>query len=264
MIVEETWLHLTAKNLEITEHLFIEDVRFGAHLCAVKLSDGSFGISSTIEDSQIHCDRKHRDFGDFTPLHITGKSVKELFETSKLSAIIVMLRLACLNAISSSELSKYKVLTNTDPYDLLEITPDTKLIIVGAFHSYIEKSLKKGCAFGVLEMNREALNPEHRHLYIPAADYAKVIPGADVVIITGLTLVNNTLENLLDVVGENTKVVVTGPSSSIIPDVLFQKKVDVIGGTKITRPEVLLDLVSQGAAGYHLFTYCAEKISILK
>jgi hypothetical protein len=36
----------------------------------------------------------------------------------------------------------------------------------------------------------------------------------------------------------------------------------MIGGTMITKPEILFPMVSQGAAGYHLFEYCAEKITI--
>lgn len=264
MILQATWQKLAQKYQGQTEQLKIADMRFGPYLCAVKLSNGTFGISSVIEDSQIHCDKKHRDFGEFTPLQIVGKTIGELFETEKNTATVIMLRLACMNALSSAELNskRYDVLPDTDPFDLLSIDTSSKVIIVGAFHTYIEKCVKLGCDLGVLELDQEALNPDHRHLYIPAADYHKVIPGTDILIVTGLTLVNDTLEDILQVVEEKTQVVVTGPSSSLLPDVLFENKVDIIGGVRITDPERLLDLVGQGAAGYHLFRYCAEKISI--
>ncbi len=219
MIIQDTWLLLKEKKSSIIDQLRIEDLRIGQFLCAVKLSDSSWGISSTIEDTRIQCDKKHRDYGDFTPLRIKDKYVRELFETSKNSAIITMLRMACLNALSSAELSndKYKIRKNTDPFDLLDIDKGSRVVIVGAFHSYIDKCIDFGCSFGVLELDQEALSPQHRHLYIPAENYNDVIPEADFLIITGLTLVNDTLERLLEAVTSNTKVIVTGPSSSIIP-----------------------------------------------
>lgn len=266
MIIKQTIRFLKDNYFASIENLRIEDVRIGSYLCAVKLSDGSVGVSSTIEDTKVHCDKKFRDFGEFTPMQICGKSVLELFETEKSSATVEMLRISCLNAISSKLLDNgnYNCLLNVDPIDLLDITPESNVVIVGAFNSYIKKCAKIGCKLGVLELNPEALSAEHKQYYIPAADFVKVIPQADFLIITGLTLVNNTLENLLQVVENHTKTVVTGPSSSVIPDILFSKKVDIIGGTKISKPELLLDLVSQGAAGYHLFEYCAEKLSIVK
>jgi uncharacterized protein (DUF4213/DUF364 family) len=58
-------------------------------------------------------------------------------------------------------------------------------------------------------------------------------------------------------------IVITGPSSSMIPDVLFKQNVSILGGIRIIKPEQVFPLVGQGAAGYHLFEYCAEKICIL-
>jgi uncharacterized protein (DUF4213/DUF364 family) len=69
---------------------------------------------------------------------------------------------------------------------------------------------------------------------------------------------------LLSVISPGTQVIVTGPSSGIFPDILFENKVTVIGTIKITKPEILFDIVSEGGTGFHLFEYCAQKICILK
>jgi uncharacterized protein (DUF4213/DUF364 family) len=50
----------------------------------------------------------------------------------------------------------------------------------------------------------------------------------------------------------------------MIPDVLFENNVDIIGSIRITKPEMLMKLISQASAGFHLFRYCAEKICVLK
>jgi hypothetical protein len=38
----------------------------------------------------------------------------------------------------------------------------------------------------------------------------------------------------------------------------------MIGASRITRPEILFEIVGEGGTGYHLFEYCAQKICILK
>ncbi|MBK7711175.1 MAG: hypothetical protein IPJ37_09670 [Bacteroidales bacterium] len=45
---------------------------------------------------------------------------------------------------------------------------------------------------------------------------------------------------------------------------MFENKVNIIGAVRITKPEVLFNIVSEGGTGYHLFEYCAQKICILK
>jgi uncharacterized protein (DUF4213/DUF364 family) len=135
--------------------------------------------------------------------------------------------------------------------------------MVGAFHSYINKLSKFDAKLQVLELNKEAFLPHHAKYYVPAENYKEVLSNADLVIITGLTLVNNTFDNLLSVISPKSKSIVIGPSSGIIPDLFFEKNIDIIGGTLIANPEKLFPLVSQGAAGYHLFEYCAEKICVL-
>ncbi|NLA50007.1 MAG: Fis family transcriptional regulator, partial [Bacteroidales bacterium] len=40
--------------------------------------------------------------------------------------------------------------------------------------------------------------------------------------------------------------------------------VSIVGGIRITRPEIVFNIVSEGGLGYHLFEYCAAKICILR
>jgi uncharacterized protein (DUF4213/DUF364 family) len=265
MIIDETYKLIQEKYGDYLKNLEISDFRMGSYMAAVKLSDNTYGIASIDSDSEIHCDKKNRDFGEFTPLKIQGRKVTDLFENQKQSSLIKSLKIAVLNAISSRiiELHGYKVLRNADPIDLIDLNQKLTITLVGAFHSYIKKILKSGNKLYVLELNENALLPEHKQFYVPANDFRRVFPISEIVIITGLTLVNNTLDELLTSIQPNTQVIVTGPSSSIIPDVLFNYNVSIIGGTSITKPELLFPLISQGAAGYHLFEYCAEKVCIL-
>ena len=267
MILTETISVLKERYHGYIKNVTITDVRVGVFMTAVRLSDGNVGVAGTItpQNEEIHCRKEDRDFGDFTPNNMTGKNVLELLETSKKGSLIESLKVATLNAISSGilENSNYTVLKNTDPIDLIDLNEPQTITIVGAFQSYIRRVSQTNNRLFVLEMNEESLTHKHRKHYVPAHEFSNVLPVSDTVIITGLTLVNQTFENLLKTVKPGTKVIVTGPSSSFIPDVLFSKGVNVIGAVKATDPELVLKVVSEGGTGYHLFKYCAEKICIV-
>lgn len=265
MILYDTYNLLKTEYRVPVGDLKIEEIRVGAFLSAVKLSNSSYGISSTVLDCHYHRPKEKRDFSDFTPNKITGQSVSSLFETDKKSCIIDTLRIAVINAISSKllEKGKYNFLENTDPIDLIDLSREKTITIVGAFQSYIRKISSTDNHLNVLELNKNALCDEHIKYYVPAEEYRNVIPGSDILIITGLTLVNNTIDNLLETVSPNTTVIVTGHSSSLIPDILFKNKVNIVGATRIVNPDLLFTTVSEFGAGFHLFKYCAQKICII-
>jgi putative heavy-metal chelation protein len=70
--------------------------------------------------------------------------------------------------------------------------------------------------------------------YFRPADQAdEVLPSADVVLITGTTLVNDTLEHLLALCRPAARAVVVGPTVGLLPDALLRRGVDVLGGIGI-------------------------------
>jgi uncharacterized protein len=265
MILEETYRLLKTKYFNQIEDLTISDVRIGVFLSAVLLSDGSCGVSSTITDTYVPCDKKSRDFGDFSPLKIRGQKVLSLFEMDKKSNLTDTLKTAVLNAISSKiiSLSDYKIIENTDPIDLIDLNSKKTITIVGGFQTYIQRVSDTNNKLYVLELDENALSSEQKQYFVPANKYAEILPASDIIIITGSSLVNNTIDPLLASVSADAQVIVTGPSSSIIPDILFENKVKIIGATRITDPDLLFSIASEAGAGFHLFKYCAQKICIV-
>ena len=274
MAPTNTIIHQTIRELKTgfagsIAPLTIVDVHIGMHLSAIELSDGSCGVAGTAENTGAHApERKERDFGVFTPNQIRGQKVLDLLETTKSSTIVDTLKIAALNAISSAMLasSSHKIVEDKDPVDLLDLDGSKSITLVGAFRSYIKKIADSGTGtrLQVLEFKKEALPVGFQQYYVPATDYRKVLPLSDVVIITGLTLVNGTIDGLLGSIRPGTEVVVTGPSANILPQVLFAHGVTMIGATRITDRDLLFSTVAQGGSGYHLFRYCARKITIVK
>ncbi len=265
MVLEKTYDLLKTTYKSHIKDLTIADVRIGVFLTAVILSDGSCGTASTVVDANLNCARADRDFGEFTPGKIIGRKVIDLLETHKDLNLLVSLKLAVVNAISSKiiESFEYNIIENTDPIELVDLTSHKTITIVGAFQSYIRRIAATSNKLYVLELNENALNADQKQFYVPANEYLRVLPISDVVIITGLTLANNTIDGLLASIPASALVIVTGPSGNVIPDVLFENKVKIIGATRITDPKLLMNIVGEAGTGYHLFQYCAQKICIV-
>lgn len=266
MIIEQTYDLLASEYSYITRELKISDVRVGQYLTAVLLSDGSIGLASSLEDEHPFLSREERDFGDFTPLKIKGRYIFELLKSTKDSKLVTSLKVAVLNAVSSKMIipGKYRIVESCDPVNLIDLSGQKTITLVGAFQSYIRKISETNNKLNVLEFNSNAFRDEDKKYYVPASEFRDIIPLSDIIIITGQALVNGTIDELLNFVRKDSEVIVTGPSGSMLPDVLFRNGVDIIGALRITDPDLVFDIVGQGGLGYHLFRYCAQKICIMK
>jgi uncharacterized protein len=88
------------------------------------------------------------------------------------------------------------------------------------------------------------LNPREGDL--PAAQAPRVVPRADVVAITASTLVNGTLESLLDL-ARGKVVILIGPTSPFSP-ALFARGVSAICGSVVVDPDAALRDASEGVS----------------
>ncbi len=261
MIFEETVGLIKREYPGTMDGLTIDDVKIGPYLTAVRLSDGSCGTSATLCDDLPVCANGRRDFGDFTPLKIKGHKVSGVLQAKKDSGLISSLKTAVLSAISSRiiKTGNYNVVEDCDPVQMIEFKPGDYVAVVGGFQSYIRKISLAGCRLAVLEKNEKCLTADQKVYYRPAEEYKNVLPQAGIVIITGQTIVNRTIDDLLSVVDPEARVVIAGPSCNIIPDILFARKVTIVGAVEIIRPDLLFDLAGEGGTGYHLFEYSAAK-----
>ncbi len=80
---------------------------------------------------------------------------------------------------------------------------------------------------------------------MPADAFAEVLPYADVVAITGTTLINHTLEGLLAHCSSQALVVLLGPSAPLSP-ILFDHGIDIICGSIVTDITPVLRTIEQG------------------
>ena len=80
----------------------------------------------------------------------------------------------------------------------------------------------------------------------PAADAPDVIPECGSLFVTATTLVNGSIDGLLDLAGPQTVVTVVGPGTPLCPS-LFKTGIDRLGGFVVTDRDPLLRAVMEGA-----------------
>jgi hypothetical protein len=81
---------------------------------------------------------------------------------------------------------------------------------------------------------------------LPAERAAEVLPQADVVALTGTSLINHTFDDLIGLCRSDAFVILLGGSTPLTP-VLFDCRVDAVAGTRVVDVPAALRTVGQGA-----------------
>src|SRR5439155_17392244 len=152
------------------------------------------------------------------------------------------------------------LLAGADAFEATEINAAQRVVIVGAFGPLLKRLKRRRQAFLVLEQNPAMLRPEEMPFYRPAEIAREVVPEADVLLITGATLLNGTLEDLLAWARPDARVTVVGPTVGMLPDAFLARGADVLGSVRIADPDAFLDLIAEGGAAPHFLGKSAEKI----
>ena len=111
-------------------------------------------------------------------------------------------------------------------------------------------------------MDTSTLKPEEMLHFCPPEKAAEALSWADIIISTGTTLINDSLEDLLMDARPDAQFIVVGPSASILPGPLFARGVNSVGGVLVTDADKLLDLLGEAGSGYHFYRCCADKITL--
>ncbi|MEJ2746328.1 MAG: DUF364 domain-containing protein, partial [Anaerolineae bacterium] len=80
----------------------------------------------------------------------------------------------------------------------------------------------------------------------PAEAAGELVPQADVLAITSMTLLNGTLDGLLALRRPEARVLLLGPSTPLHP-LLFDYGVEMLSGAVVTAVHPVLHLIRQGA-----------------
>jgi uncharacterized protein (DUF4213/DUF364 family) len=214
------------------QQTLLRDVRVGPFWTVVWTEGGS-GLASTQRDA--HTPHGHslirwagglldRDAGELARL-VRSKSPME-----------AALGMAAVNALLEVD---DVTLTDRNASEEICQRGEGKRVVIAGHFPFIPKVRRVAGHLDVLE-----LDPGPGELAAEAA--AKVIPQADVVALTGTSLVNKTFEDLVQHCRPDAFVLMLGPTSPLSP-VLFDYGVDMVAGTQVVDPLEAMRVAGQGA-----------------
>ena len=271
VLLEETSKTIREYFGKRLDEITVERAVFGLFFSGVKLSTGHGGLCFTpVKEipEAVCCPSSARAM----PLSgkLKGRSVKSyLDDLSHANILRKTLAIAALNALSvcfwneNKDLG-YKIEIGVDAFDVMEIPKGKKSVVVGALVPMLKKLIAAGEDFKVLEMDSRTLKGKELEHYAPPSDAHLYLPYSDLNIITGVTILNDSLPELLSLCKTEAQTLVTGPTAGMIPDAFFKKGVTVMGGILVTKPDELLDIISEGGSGYHFFGKSAERVVIYR
>jgi uncharacterized protein (DUF4213/DUF364 family) len=247
----------------------VEDIRIGVFYTAAKLSTGDAGVAFTPRDLEdtVCCPRSAAKMPASGKLR--GRKALELIKLANSDNTMQRsVGVAVLNALSALQIREQgikeaHIMKGADALDVIEIKAGDTLVMVGAFVPFIKKLKGRSKELYIIDKHPQALKEEERHLWRSPASIAAIMPQADIVIITGYSMVEGGLDELLSACTKAREIILAGPTASAWPEPFFKRGVTVMAGISINDPDTLLQVVSEGGSGY-FFTGFARKIAIIR
>jgi len=243
---------LRKRLIEVVEcsGFFVREVRIGLRYTAVQLDDGRTGVAFTFgRDNCKGCSAVtwRRPLSGRPALDL----VRCLDSDNHIESAVA---LATINAISNVHTSRC---VKGDVLSVVNLLPTDRVAMVGFFHPIFTELQHRVSELVVFD--------EHAPFYDnfkPAGEAVSIIPKCDVALITSTTIINNTLDSLLEAAKDCRETVLIGPSTPLAPEAFEGTSVTCLSGITIDQPDGILNVVSEGG-GTRLFKPFVSKLNIL-
>jgi len=243
-IVDELAQRLLVKARQRTA----EDVRVGLGYTAVRLDDDRCGLACTLRDEiQKGCGVVKAAGA------LAGRPASELAAwATSAGAIAPAVGLATLNALVDVPSGAVE----TDSLTSLPAGPDDVIGMAGYFGPLVEPLRNRRGALRIFERRPSAGSGVRAE-----SAASSVLPQCQIVILSVTTLLNSTLDGLLDLCRVAREVAVLGPSASLLPKVFEVRGVTLLSGVQVIDPERALRIVSEGG-GTRRFGGAGRKLTV--
>lgn len=249
----------------------LERVAIGVFFTGVKLDNGLAGACATPIKTipEAVCCPSSAMAMPF-PGRLRGRRALDLLdEIEAVSGLRRAVGIATLNALAELCWKRrphpdFEVREGIDAFDATAIGPGDRVVVVGAFVPFLRALKARGIEYLVLEHDPGTLKSEELPFFRPAHQAPQVLPTADVVLATGTTILNHTLDALLQLIRPDAQVTLVGPTVPLLPDAFEQRGVNVLGGIRVTHADEFLDILCEGGSGYHFFGKSAERVVVVR
>lgn len=228
-------------------------------------SHGTFlGVAYTLPDLvRSKACGKLQNSGSLTDLKLQ-ELLKWAYSPPSLQKIIGV---ATLNAFSQyilKVINPYEKMKE-DLIDSLHLNEESKIFFIGMIKPMIRRIGKITKNITIIE-NRIPNSPEFEKFAFKTS--IEQLNGMDLrtdaLFITGTALLNNTIDAILEKFKHKAKkIMLIGPTASMIPDILFDRGVDVVAGMYMKEPDAVVRIIQEGG-GTMNFKKFGKKYSLVR
>ncbi len=217
----------------------LSEVRIGIGYTAVVLDDGSCGVSYTFRN----------ELGPQCGLidqagNLSGTNCSQIVDWAMdLNLAKCAVGLACINAILQQRLEGF---SSGNALEQIDFRPGDTVGMIGYFKPVLDRVEGKAKDIYIFERNitdRGILPDWAEDIYLPQCH---------VVIITGTTLLNKTIDGILEKCQNAREIVVMGPTAALCPKVYNGHGVTLLAGVKVVNAERVLNAAGEGGGGLAL------------
>jgi hypothetical protein len=239
------------KNIPEAFQLKVKNVCIGLRYTAVQLENGYLGLCATLPSELSLEDRGLQlDSG-----RLAGSL---LFDLARLAGSWIpaesTVGLAAINAASQMLFERraeaYEVSTGNLMAEL-KVKGNDKVVMVGNIKPIA--SFLEDVAGELYVLERD---PRLRGGNLPDTACEEYLPRADIAIITASTLINGTIDRLLELTRGAREVILVGPTSPITPEPLFNHGVTIVSGVQVLSSDAALRIVMEGGGAKQLQEVC--------
>ncbi|MCS7139887.1 MAG: DUF364 domain-containing protein [Candidatus Nezhaarchaeota archaeon] len=241
MGVVDELIEVLVKVTPRIEEVVAEKVVVGLGYTGVLTSRGHMGLCQTLlGEMNLHCCRISVKAGTLA----SSKIINLLMMAKSWDLSERIVGIAAINALSAPYLDggdEVKVFKG-NLIEHLDLRRGDLVVMVGNVKPFREPIKAKGCKLVVLERSLQLMDEET----LPDVAGDEMIPKADVVVASGTSLANGTIDRILKLAEKAREVALVGPSASAYPKVLFDRGVTVVGCIKVLNPSMVLRVISEG------------------
>jgi uncharacterized protein len=227
---------------ERTTGIKVREVRIGIGYVAVALDRRGTGLAAVIrENLESHC-------GVVTKAgKLSGIPAFELlgYLTNFRNSVEKALGLAMANAILSAEAPREE----NDTLSLMSLSSRDHVAMIGLFRPLVPRIERTGAKLTVLEKNKTLPG------IVSFQNRGNALKTCTVAIITATSILNNTLETILNDLGNPRWVSILGPSTPVCREIFAETPVTHLGGSVVIDRQKVLQTVSEGGGTPSLRPY---------
>jgi uncharacterized protein (DUF4213/DUF364 family) len=215
--------------------LTISDVRLGLGYSCVELDDGGMGVAWTPDQRQASSCTHLRRAGNLLGLS-AGESLSWLASDNMLERAV---GLATFNALNSGINRDF---VDDEAVSLLNLQAGEHVVMVGHFAPLVDRIKKTGCRLEIVELNSSTPGIT----MLNAKQGLAALAQCDAAIITATSIINKTIDDLFAALQRNRAAILLGPSTPLCPEAFSDTRITQLSGAKVTHPEELKAVISQG------------------